>query len=246
MLIAFLSDIHANLQALEACLAQAQRLGAERYVFLGDYVGYGGDPGAVVDRLMGLSEGGALLIRGNHDCPPADEVSRMNDAAAAAARWTATQLTAPQRAFLEGLPLALSEEDRLYVHADASAPPSWRYITGSADAARSLSATQARIVLCGHVHVPAVYAQTADGRTSAFRPPTGTFTPLLRQRRWQVVVGSVGQPRDRDPAAAFCLYDTLTAEIRFERAPYDVAAAQARIRAAGLPEGLAARLSAGR
>lgn len=243
MLIALMSDIHANKQAFEACLAHAEGQGATRYVFVGDYVGYGGDPQAVIDRLCDLVDHGALAVAGNHD--DAGGESGMHEAAAEAARWSHAQLSPAAQAFLAQLPLTAAEDDRLYVHGDASAPAKFRYVTDALTALRSLEGCDARIVVSGHVHVPALYAQS--GPTALpFTPQTGVRTPLLRQRRWQVTLGAVGQPRDRDPAAAYALYRPETAEILFCRVPYDIEAAAAAIRKAGLSEGLAARLFVGR
>lgn len=246
MRLALLSDLHANLQALEAVLAHARRAGAERFALLGDLVGYGGDPVAVVEIAMALAEAGALVLRGNHDAPDDASIAEMSPPAAAAARWTRAALGPHHTAFLEGLPLSAREGEFLFVHADASAPERWRYVHDARAAERSLAATAARVVVCGHVHQPMLYALQENGRALAFQPHTGRPAPLLRSRRWHVVLGSVGQPRDGETAAAYALFDTETAEITFQRAPYDMAAAAARIRAAGLPAYLAERLFEGR
>lgn len=245
-MIALLSDIHANLQALEACLEDARDKGATRFALLGDYVGYGGDPSPVLERVMALVEAGASAVRGNHDDMAADFDREMNPSAATAAKWTRSQLSAGQRAFLDGLPLSARDGDRLYVHADASDPARWRYVTGAAAAGASLAGTDARVVVCGHVHDPAMYAQTADGRMARHKPQSGAPIPLLPSRRWHIVLGSVGQPRDGDAAASWAQLDPEGNEITFHRVAYDVAAAAARIRDAGLPEGLASRLFQGR
>jgi diadenosine tetraphosphatase ApaH/serine/threonine PP2A family protein phosphatase len=243
MLIALMSDIHANRQALEACVAHARREGAKRFVFVGDYVGYGGDPQAVVDLICGLVADGGAAVRGNHD--EAGEDRGMHESAAQAARWSHAQLSPAARAFLADLPLVVQEEDRLYVHGDASAPGQWRYIEDAEGAARSLRGCSARIVVSGHVHVPALYAMAGD-KALPFKPQNGVRTPLLRQRRWQATLGAVGQPRDRDPAAAYALLDSDAAEIAFQRVPYDIEGAAQAIRDAGLSEGLASRLFVGR
>ncbi|MBL8701885.1 MAG: metallophosphoesterase family protein [Alphaproteobacteria bacterium] len=246
MRIALMSDIHANREAFTACLAHAQALAPDRFVFLGDYVGYGGDPGWVVETLMAMVERGAIALRGNHDAAIADGTNHMNDSAAAAIDWTRAQLGAPAREFLARLPMTVEEDGRLYVHGEGSAPERWRYVEDAADAWRSLGATQAAVTVVGHVHVPAVYGLTATNKVTSFRPTGGVAVPLLRQRRWLAVLGSVGQPRDRDPAASYAMLDVARAELTFHRVPYDIEAAAARIRAAGLPESLAARLFAGR
>jgi diadenosine tetraphosphatase ApaH/serine/threonine PP2A family protein phosphatase len=245
MRIALLSDVHANLQALEACLAAAWRAKADRYVFLGDLVGYGGDPEAVVNRIRGLCEAGAVSVRGNHDLPHPKELRDFSDNAASSARWTIEQLDDEQCAFLRSLPLTILEDDRLYVHADASDPARWRYVTDELSAERSLAATQARLVLCGHVHTPQLYALNKQGKISAFTPTTDEATPLSRTHRWHIVLGSVGQPRDGDPRAAFAILESSNSSITFHRVHYDIDAAARAIRNAGLPEGLARRLYVG-
>ncbi|NKN34917.1 metallophosphoesterase family protein [Agrobacterium sp. a22-2] len=245
MRIAVLSDIHANRQAFEAVLGEADRRGASRYVILGDIVGYGGDPGWCVQTCMALAEQGAIIIRGNHDQAVSDPLISLNDTARAAIDWTAGVLSHSEKAFLKDLPLEIREEDRLYVHADASAPQKFRYVTDTDDAAVHFSACQARLSFCGHVHVPALYALSAAGKPTAFAPHSSTGIPLLPQRRWLAVMGSVGQPRDGNPAAAFAMLDTETGELCFLRAAYDIEAAAASIRAAGLPDRLAARLFKG-
>jgi diadenosine tetraphosphatase ApaH/serine/threonine PP2A family protein phosphatase len=244
MVIALLTDLHANLPAVEACLTHAKNQGALRYVLLGDYVGYGADPGAVVDRVAEMVSAGAQAVRGNHDAVLVE--ADLNPDAATSARWTAAQLRPDQRAFLNGLPLTIRDGDRLYAHADASAPAKWRYVRDAETAARSLNGCDARLVFCGHAHAPALYASEVGGKAIAFRPIAGVKIPLLRQRRWQIVLGSVGQPRNGDPAASYALFDDRTQEIAFQRVGYDIAAAADAIRKAGLPYGLAERLYVGR
>lgn len=243
MRIALMSDIHSNREAFSACLAHARDSGVVRHVFLGDYVGYGADPEWVVATIAALVDGGAIAIAGNHDRAVADGSGGMNANAAWAIDWTRGRLDSDSCAFLSTLPLCAEEEDRLYVHADASAPGRWRYVEDAAAAASSLAATSRRLTFCGHVHVPAIYGEAASEH---MYPDGGVLVPLAPTRRWLAVVGSVGQPRDRNPAAAYSIYDTATSEIACMRVPYDVATAAAKIRAAGLPEILAARLSQGR
>ncbi|MBI1243869.1 MAG: metallophosphoesterase [Alphaproteobacteria bacterium] len=246
MRIALMSDIHSNREAFSACLAHAREHGAERYVFLGDYVGYGADPNWVVETLVDLAGKGAIAIAGNHDRAIGSERHGMNSLAGSAIEWTTAALSRPAIDFLAGLPLFVEEEDRLYVHADASQPEKWIYVDETASAATSLAATHQRVTFCGHVHVPMLYGITATQKLLNFQPVAESPIPLLRQRRWLVVVGSVGQPRDRIAAAAYALYDTLTCNFTALRVPYDVDLAAAKIRKAGLPEALATRLTLGR
>lgn len=246
MRIALMSDIHSNREAFAACLSHAREAGATHHVFLGDFVGYGADPEWVVSTVMAHVAKGAVAIAGNHDRAIATERSGMNENASHAIGWTRDRLDAQAREFLSGLPISVEEEDRLYVHADATAPEKWIYVEDAATAASCLAATRQRVTFCGHVHVPMLYGITATQKLLSFQPVASAPIPLLRQRQWLAVVGSVGQPRDRNPAAAYSIYDTATTELTCMRVPYDVEAAAAKIRAAGLPEALAARLSLGR
>jgi len=244
--VALFADIHANRQALSASLAEARALGAERTVLLGDYVGYGADPEWTVSTVIDLVEQGVMAVRGNHDNAVGDPREQLNVEAQIVIEWMRGQLGAAPRRFLEELPLALADDDRLYVHAEASAPKRWRYVTGVEDAARSLVAASAPTTFCGHVHRPALYTMSATGKVTAFTPITGSPIRLVPGRRWLAVLGSVGQPRDGNPAASFAILDTRRGELTYCRAPYDVEAAAARIRENGLPAFLADRLALGR
>lgn len=246
MIIAILSDIHANREAFEACLEAAVLAGAERFVLLGDLVGYGPDPVWCVERARDMVAAGAICLRGNHDEAAVGGTVSMNGAARAAIDWTRGKLDAGHIAFLAGLPLEVEEEDRLYVHADGSHPARWNYVTDAEAAGLHFGATRARIGFCGHVHRPALYSLSPQGHVTPFTPTSSMPVPILPQRRWLAVMGSVGQPRDGNPAAAFALYDLRRAELRFMRTPYHAEATAAKIRAAGLPENLATRLFAGR
>jgi diadenosine tetraphosphatase ApaH/serine/threonine PP2A family protein phosphatase len=246
-MIALLGDIHANLQAFEAVVEDARDKGATGFALLGDYVGYGGDPCAVLERVMDLAADGAPAVRGNHDDMAADFDREMNPTAAYAASWTRNELSHGQRDFLDSLPLTIAQGERLYVHADASEPARWRYVHSVEAAQTSLTAASGfRVVVCGHVHEAAMYAQTLDGRIARHRPQPGFPIPLLPSRRWHIVLPSVGQPRDGDTTAGYAMLDTAGQEVSFHRVPYDIEGAAAAIRKAGLPEGLAARLFKGR
>jgi diadenosine tetraphosphatase ApaH/serine/threonine PP2A family protein phosphatase len=245
MKLALLADIHANIEALEACLADAAARGAQRLVFLGDLVGYGADPEAVVARVRPFADAGAVVLRGNHD-----EAARLgprgfSKLAAEAMGWTQSRLDDETKGWLAGLPLTHAEEDRLYVHADASDPEAWHYVTDATAARRSLEATTARLTFCGHTHTPALFGLTATGKLAPHTPAPDAPIPLLQPRRWLAVLGAVGQPRDGNPAACYGLLDTAAAECAWVRVPYDVAGAAAKIRAAGLPMALAERLARG-
>lgn len=245
MRIALLADIHGNLEALEACLAHAATQGAQRLIFLGDLVGYGANPEAVVARVRGLMDQGAITLRGNHDEAALHGPQGFSTLAAIAMRWTQARLDGAAKQFLAALPFTHAEGDCLYTHADASNPPEWRYVTEAQEARRSLGATHARLTFCGHTHVPALFALTATGKLVHHSPAPDVMLPLLRPRRWLAVIGAVGQPRDHNPAACYGLLDTARAECGWMRVPYDIEAAARKIRAAELPEALAARLFEG-
>ena len=178
MLIAIFTDIHGNQEALEACLAHAERHPIDRYVFLGDLVGYGADPGFVVDTVKELATRGAIALLGNHDSAAIGMPERMNDDAMAAAEWTQRQLTADQHAFLTSLPLTAEDGDRLYVHASAASPAAWDYVLDERAASRSLMATDAAVTFCGHTHLPALFHMTATAKIAAFDPDAGVAIPL--------------------------------------------------------------------
>jgi len=246
MRIAFLSDVHANTDALAACLEHAEQQGVDRHVFLGDLVGYGPEPGAVIDTVAAMVERGAIAVAGNHDLAVTRESRRqMNPEAEKVVAWTRSQLDERQRAFLAGLPLKVEEEDRLYVHANAWAPEQWEYITQTFDAGRSMRVTSRRLTFCGHTHEPALYHMAADQRVAGFRPVPGTGIPLSQPRRWLAIPGSAGQPRDGNPAACYAVFEDSRSVVTFFRVPYDFEAVASKIRRAGLPEFFGARLIVG-
>ena len=246
MRLAFFADIHANRQAFATCLEAARGRGADRFIFLGDYVGYGADPEWTLATVMELVGQGAPAVRGNHDNAVGTRSETMNAEAQAAIEWTRGRLSASERKFLTGLPLSCEEGDRLYVHSEASQPARWHYVRSAADAGRSLIATDAHITFSGHIHRPALYSMSVTGKMTQFIPLSGIAVQLLPGRRWLAVLGSVGQPRDGDPAACFAMFDTDRCEITYYRVPYDVDMAAQRIRDNGLPSLLADRLFVGR
>lgn len=246
MRIALLADLHANREAVEACLARLDRLGYDRLALLGDFVGYGAEPAWLVDFVRDEVARGAIAVQGNHDAAAAgDDTANMHADAATAIAWTASQLDTTQREFLRTLPLQVRDDDRLFVHANPRAPATWGYVSSRLAATHSLAATDARITFCGHEHVPALYHTQPAGPAAHFAPHPGFAMPLLESRRWLAVVGSCGQPRDGNPAASCGLLDTDTNTLTFLRVPYDNETAAAKIRAAGLPTAFADRLLRG-
>jgi diadenosine tetraphosphatase ApaH/serine/threonine PP2A family protein phosphatase len=246
MLIALIADVHANQLALQACLERVQNLAVDRLVFLGDLVGYGPDPREVINTVRSLQERGAIVIKGNHDHAVSGPREQMNDRARQAIDWTRKRLSLAEKAYLAELPMTATQDDILYVHADASDPAAWNYVTGPAEARASLEATTATYTFCGHVHVPALYCLSAAGKLTAHRPVSEVSVPVGSHRQWLAVIGSAGQPRDGNPAAAFATFDTNSNILTFRRVPYDVDAQVARVRRAGLPDVLAVRLLVGK
>ncbi len=246
MRISLMADLHANRRALEACLLHAQSQGAQRFVFLGDYVGYGPEPQDVVERIMEATSRGAIAVAGNHDQAVADTRESMTSDAELAMAWTRGQLGPAAREFLASLPMRFEDDTRLYVHASPQTYPAWIYVNDGPAAKRALEASRAQTVFCGHTHLPALHGITATGQLVSFQPVPGVPIPLPRHRRWLTVVGSVGQSRDGDPSAAYAVLDTDRAEITHFRVPYDVEAAAQAILRAGLPSSLASRLQKGR
>lgn len=246
MKIAVITDLHANREAVEAVLEHAQVQGVERHAFVGDFVGYGADPAWVLDTVRDMVQQGALAVQGNHDMAVAQGASpTMRLDARYVVDWTRAHLDASQIAFLAQLPLKQQLGELLFVHANAFDPPGWGYVHNCMEAARSLMATPQRITFCGHMHEPRLYHLSAVGKTADFVPVPGEPIRLLGTRRWLAIPGSSGQPRDGDPAACYAMYDDLRAELTYWRVPYDVERAQAKIRAADLPQSLAKRLGDG-
>jgi diadenosine tetraphosphatase ApaH/serine/threonine PP2A family protein phosphatase len=250
MKLALLSDIHANIQALDACLAHARAQKVQRFAFLGDLVGYGADPVAVVERVQLLTEEGAWVLKGNHDAmavhPPA-EVKTVGDSTA---QWTHDQLTPTQREWLDALPLTERLDCVLLVHASANEPELWRYVYDERAATASLNAAEKhagiRYVFGGHVHEQSLYYRGATSALMKFSPQPGVAVPVPKHRQWLSTVGSVGQPRDGKPQSMYAVFDTDRSQLTFHRVPYDHHAAAGAIRRAGLPDYLADRLEKGR
>jgi len=239
MRIAVLSDIHSNLVALDAVLAA---IGSVDAVWpLGDVVGYGPEPDAVVDRLTGLN---AVGVRGNHDAAAAggSEIDWFNPEARAAMEWTRTTISETTRDWLATLPLRYAETDFTLVHGSPR-DPIWEYVTTPNLAKAGLSAIGTRHGLHGHTHIPVAFTEV-DGRMRTLAPRAGN-TVALGEGRMLLNPGSVGQPRDGDPRASYLLLDTERGTAMWGRTAYDIDAVQAAMRAAGLPPRLADRLAVG-
>lgn len=250
MLLALISDIHANIQGMDACLAHARAKGAEQYALLGDFVGYGADPVAVLQRAEELAKNGAWLIKGNHDemaVRPPEHAVTLGESTAA---WTHAQLSPDQRQFLDDLPMTQQQGNMLFVHASAFEPANWPYVYDEEAALECLAAAallpNVRQIFVGHVHHQTLYASAQKVPVQSHRVVPGKAIELSPPNHWLATIGSAGQPRDGNPQAMYTLFDTETRKLRFQRVAYDHLKAAAAIRAAGLPEWLAQRLEVGR
>ena len=243
-----ISDIHSNLEALDAVLADADaRVGYDAVWFLGDLVGYGADPGACIARLRRLPH---IAVAGNHDHAVTGKLNpdRFNGAARAAAIWTSARLTGDERDYLAGLPEVARIDDFTLVHGSLR-DPVMEYLISEPAALATFALLETRFCLVGHSHYPLVWTE-ADEQAVPVRPDPATPLLLAGPQRRIVNPGSVGQPRDGDWRASYLLYDSArgcgAGTLEYHRVAYDIAAAQRKILAAGLPETLAWRLADGR
>lgn len=238
-----LTDLHANRPALDAVLADAGTLGYDHTLLLGDLVGYGGDPAAVMDRALAIAP--LTVIRGNHDkvCAGLEPAAMFNDIARTAADWTTSVLDAAHLQTLVSLPRGpITISDELEIAHGAPFDEDY-YVFDEHDASLAIRAARGRICLVGHTHVPSLFATPDDpfGQVAS-----GVHTFKLPARGPALInVGAVGQPRDRDPRAAYGLLDLEQGTIELRRVEYDIGAAQRSIRQAGLPDWLADRLAEG-
>jgi diadenosine tetraphosphatase ApaH/serine/threonine PP2A family protein phosphatase len=238
--IAVLSDIHGNLEALEAVLAEVDGSSVDLLYCLGDIVGYGPSPAACVEIV---SRRAAVSLLGNHDAAVAGLTSLedFNEFARSAVEWTAARLSAGQVEYLGSLPYTHRARELLLVHASPIEPERWHYLHGLADIDEHFAAFAERVCFVGHSHRPGVYAIEAGG---GVRRSVGRVA-LRAGSRYLVNAGSVGQPRDRDPRASYVLYDPAGAGVEVRRVAYPIAKTQERMRAAGIPDFLVDRLEAG-
>ena len=238
---AILGDIHANIDALNAVLDDARAQGVTDFASVGDVVGYNAAPAECIRVVR--DELRCPVVRGNHDHYVSyveESLADFHPIAASVVQWTRDQLTPDDIRWLHDLPLSRPVMGFTLVHATLDMPAHWGYVFDNIDAGSSLEYQRTQICFHGHTHVPIIYEKM--GSITHYEPCD--FRVELGQKLF-INVGSVGQPRDGDPRASYVIYDMNTKTIRFRRLEYDVAAAQARIREAGLPERLATRLAEG-
>ncbi|TFE68239.1 metallophosphoesterase family protein [Methylacidiphilum caldifontis] len=245
MKIALLSDIHGNLEALESVLEEILDRRIDKIICLGDIVGYGADPSICLQKIR---EHADTILQGNHDyyCSlpqlPENIVNRLNPIALDAIEFTRKVLSEDEKRFLISLPLIWENKDLMATHSNFCDPQSWQYVLSSEEASENFKAGSFRIGFLGHTHIVSLFVQNGDSRVFQFR-----FKRLFLKRnlRFLLNVGSVGQPRDGDPRAAFVVYDTENDEVQVCRIAYDIEKSALKIKNAGLPLQLAERLKWG-
>ncbi|MBO4303380.1 MAG: metallophosphoesterase family protein [Lentisphaeria bacterium] len=268
MRFAILSDIHGNLEAMTSVMEKCAKLEIDKYIFLGDVVGYNGNPKECMDIVRGLNIAGA--VKGNHDEYAAnndDVLASFNPHAKAAVLWTKSQLSLDDRSWLTNLPMRQVVKGTFItiVHATLDSPEAWGYIFDEHHAADNFAYQFTQLCFCGHSHVPVGFCKKSVVAPNAkaieelktwtdpiqpdelrdFTVSDSVSIDLQTGCKYLLNVGSIGQPRNKDPRASFAVYDSSAKNVTRFRVPYDIASTQARIREVGLPERLAARLSSG-
>lgn len=238
--VGIFSDIHGNLQALHRVLEELDRLNLDMTICCGDVVGYGGNPNECVEVLR---ERKIPTIAGNHDYAALGliDITYFNEVAKRAILWTREQLRPDNEEFLRAMPMSIEAADMLFVHASPRNPESWNYVITMGDARQSFQHFGQRVCFIGHSHTPFIVESNGAGLTC----PDTPGVELRDDCRYLVNVGSVGQPRDRNPDACFAIFDREASRIDIHRVEYDLASAQDEIRNNGLPIELAERLAYG-
>jgi diadenosine tetraphosphatase ApaH/serine/threonine PP2A family protein phosphatase len=238
---AIISDIHGNIQALEAVMATIERLNVDEILCLGDIVGYGAKPGECIAIARQTC---SIVLLGNHDAAAVEKTSidYFNPAAKLAIEWTVKRLATAENEYLGSLPLVKEYRDFQLTHATYSNPENWGYIFSTVDAAVEFESNDIGLLFYGHTHYPGIFSQESQ-QVNYQQVREMTFS---EDRRYIVNVGSVGQPRDGNPDACFVIYDQKVRMIRYCRVPYDIKGTQQDILETDIPRELAMRLSIGR
>jgi len=237
---AIIGDVHSNWEALSAVLDDARAQKVTGFVCVGDIVGYNATPSECLEKVRELA---CLTVRGNHDhyCSNDERLEDFQPLAASVVDWTRRQLSAEQTRHLRDLPLVSKIDGFTVVHSTLDMPEKWGYVFDTLDADSHFNYQTTAVCFYGHTHLPVVFEKQHRVTRSAY-----TKLRLAVGKKYFVNVGSVGQPRDGDPRAAYVTYSLATREIELRRVTYDIASTQARIRKAGLPERLAKRLEFGK
>ena len=235
-----ISDIHGNREALEVAVRYLESAALDAFICVGDIVGYGADPDQCLDIVRGLTD---EIVAGNHDHAAVGltDIENFNQHAKMAVLWTSEQLTLEHKNYLESLPMTLQLDEALVVHSTPHHPEKWFYLLTHFQFVAAFQQFTERICFIGHSHQPVVFEKGKNFTG----PLKGDTFSLTDGSRYIINVGSVGQPRDRDPRLSCCIYDSTEKTVELIRLEYEVAEAQEKIRKAGLPEYLAQRLAHG-
>jgi putative phosphoesterase len=235
------ADIHGNLEAFEAVLGAYRKEKIDAYFCCGDIVGYGANPSECIAQIKKIK---ATCIAGNHDWAVAEKISmeRFNNDAKQAVQWTALQLSDDEKKFLKNLKLVERQNDFILVHGTLSCPQEFHYLVDFCQLAPNLALMDRAICFVGHSHIPKIFIEPEHGETREHRDGT---VRVEAKSHYVVNVGSVGQPRDGNAQAAYCIFDSTKKMIEIKRVAYDIKAAQDRILKANLPSKLAFRLDLG-
>jgi predicted phosphodiesterase len=243
MRIAIFSDIHSNLEALEAFIDHSLTKRVDRYMCLGDIVGYGANPNSCIDVVQKLPS--INFILGNHDSAAAGGSHNMSKDAGFAISWTKKRLSVKSVDFLKTLRENISGDKLFFCHANPCGRSDWYYIGEKPFISRTFFLTRAKIIFAGHTHVAAVITRKNFFCVYIRKPLDGAVLPIASLNRQIFNCGSIGQPRDGDPRASYIIYDTQKNVVEFYRVAYDHERAAKKIVAAGLPKSLAVRLAKG-
>lgn len=244
MRYAFISDIHANLEALEAVFDDIDTQNVDQTICLGDIVGYGANPNECVDLVKNRCP---VILLGNHDAAAIEMLStqHFNVHAKLAIEWTTRTLRRDIRNFLSGLPLKSTVDEMTLVHATPYDPNMWYYITSLEEAAFNFQFFDTQICLVGHTHIPIIIV--LDNQKELYvHQGSGIRLGDNEGARLLINAGSVGQPRDRDPRSCYAVYDTVTTEFFYRRISYNIEKTQQKMKKIKMPEFLVSRLADGR
>ncbi len=246
MRLAVFGDIHGNIEALSAVVDHMAAKNVHRYMCLGDIVGYGASPNQCIDVIRSLPRTNCVL--GNHDAAAVWRYSpyAMTSEAKEVILWTIDRLTEENRDFLQQLPVMTSFGDLCFVHANPYNPEAYRYVINRKYALRSFASASRRLTFIGHSHRPVIITRKNFFQVTFDNARGNTNRSVAGKKKRIINCGSVGQPRDGDPRACYCLLDTRQKSIEFHRLEYDINGAVQKIKAAGLPDFLSRRLLRGR
>lgn len=243
MRYAIISDIHSNIESFDVILLEIEKESPDRILFLGDIVGYGPEPSECIKKIKETTD---VILVGNHDHAAAGltDISYFNPDAKEALEWTIGRLTEEEKTYLSRLPLTgeLTADDIFLVHSTPKRPQEWNYIFTIEDVIESFEYFEQRVCFSGHSHVPVIIAMDASGGIDILKDEAR----IEKDSRYLINVGSVGQPRDGNPDAAYALYDLEESTVKIKRVSYNYHKTQEKMRKAGLPDYLINRLSAGR